>query len=232
MKAMVLAAGVGSRLKHLTKSRPKCLMEIGKSTMLEIVIERLKAAGVREIMINLHHLPDMITEYVKSKSSFGIDVSFSYEKDLLDTGGGIKRVRSFFQEEDLFLVHNSDVFSELDLNELIQFHRNSRALATLPVMSRESRRGLYFDSQDQLVGWTGENIQPPAGARLLAFSGMHALSGSIFKYMGEKESFSIIEPYLVAARAGERVLGYQMQDVFWLDMGTPEDLEELRRRVV
>lgn len=232
MRAMVFAAGIGSRLKHLTQNRPKCLMEIGKTTMLETVVERLKLAGVTDVMINVHHLPEMIVDYVRQRKNFGMNVSFSREDILLDTGGGLKRARNFFEHETAFFIHNSDVYSDLDLVKLFDSHTKSGAHATLAVMKRESKRGLYFDSNEQLVGWTGEEaVTPPASSSLLAFSGIHVASPAIFDFMADEDIFSIIVPYLKAARAGRKIVGYRMTHEFWMDMGTPSDLEELRVRL-
>jgi NDP-sugar pyrophosphorylase family protein len=231
MKAMVFAAGVGSRLKHLTQTTPKCLMEVGSKTMLSIVLERLKVAGVTEVVINLHHLPQRITDYMDSNSRFGLTVHYSHEDTLLDTGGGLKRVAHLFQTDEPFVVHNSDIYCEVDLPDLIAHHRASGATATLAIRPAEGPRGLYFDSTAGLTGWSEERVPLAGGSSLKNFTGIQIVSRQLFDYMPEDESFSIIVPYLNATRSGQRINGYDIGDAYWLDMGTIEKLEELRKHL-
>jgi NDP-sugar pyrophosphorylase family protein len=163
MKAMVLAAGLGTRLRPLTNDRPKALVEINGRTLLEITISRLRAFGVTEVIINVHHFADMVAQYLKSKNNFGMRIEISREDDLLlDTGGGLKKAAWFFLEasarhdstkaDEPFLLHNVDVISNIDLAAMLQFHNEHRALATLAVQSRESGRHLLFNDQLQLSG--------------------------------------------------------------------------------
>ena len=183
-------------------------------------------------MMNLHYLPEMIVEHVRSRNSFGISVEFSREADLLDTGGGLKKARSFFEKEEAFFVHNCDVYSEINLSELYKNHVDSRAIATLAVMSRPTKRGLYFDSTGQLCGWSGlKDFSPKNDHRFVAFSGIQVLSPEIFRYMPEQEKFSIIETYLTAARAGKPVRALDVGNSYWIDMGTPEKLKALTDRL-
>jgi NDP-sugar pyrophosphorylase family protein len=232
MKAMVFAAGVGSRLKEFTAHRPKCLMDVAGVTMLERVVERLKEVGVSEIAINLHHYPEQVEEFVKSRKEFGIRVLFSREEELLDTGGGLKKLKEFFASESAFLIHNSDIYSSVDLKTLVSTHDSHSSIGTLAVMKRCSSRGLYLDSESQLVGWTGEKTAPaPASAELFAFCGISAASGELFDYMDDRERFSLIEPYLLAARKTGRVRGHVVVDAEWTDIGTPEQLATLQRKL-
>jgi MurNAc alpha-1-phosphate uridylyltransferase len=231
MKAMVFAAGVGSRLGELTKATPKCLMQAGRKTMLEHVIDHLKAVGVTEVAINLHHHPEQIRQLVAQKNSFGLRIVFSEEQELLNTGGGLKNLRSFFEEEERFIVHNSDVYCTHSLALLLDAHRNRRALATLAVMKRSSKRGLFFDSEMQLVGWTEEKMPVPDTMQLRAFSGISVCSGEIFQFMDERPSFSILEPLLRASRATHRVFGDEIDASTWIDVGTPEQLAVLQKRL-
>jgi NDP-sugar pyrophosphorylase family protein len=231
MKAMVFAAGIGSRLKELTKSTPKCLMQAGGKTMLEHVIDHLKRVGVTEIAINLHHHPDQIRTFVEEKKQFGLQVTFSEEPALLNTGGGLKQLRAFFEGEERFIVHNSDVFCSHDLGSLVQAHKDHNALATLAVMKRESKRGLFFDSDMRLLGWTEEAAPQPSDAQLFAFGGISICSGEIFQCMDERSEFSIIEPLLRASRATHRVLGAEIDPKTWIDIGTPEQLAVLQKRL-
>ena len=157
MKAMILAAGLGTRLRPLTDHRPKALVEIAGRTLLEITLTRLRTFGVTEFIINVHHFADMVTDYLKSKNNFGLRIEISREDILLDTGGGLKKAAWFFLEDpkqldEPFLLHNVDVISTIDLARMLQFHKENHALATLAVQSRESSRQLLFNDQLQLSG--------------------------------------------------------------------------------
>jgi len=179
MKAMILAAGLGTRLRPLTNDRPKALVEINGRTLLEITISRLRAFGVTEVIINVHHFAGMVESYLKARNNFGMRIEISREDDLLlDTGGGLKKAAWFFLEDsdrhnstksdEPFLLHNVDVISNIDLAAMLQFHNEHQALATLAVQSRESGRQLLFNDQLQLSGRriSGEDtlipIPPPA----------------------------------------------------------------------
>jgi NDP-sugar pyrophosphorylase family protein len=157
MKAMILAAGLGTRLRPLTDNRPKALVEISGRTLLEITLSRLRAFGVREVIINVHHFADMIAGYLKAKNNFGMRIEISREDILLDTGGGLKKAAWFFLEEssrldEPFILHNVDVISTIDLPRMLQFHKEHHALATLAVQHRETSRYLLFNDQLQLCG--------------------------------------------------------------------------------
>ena len=157
MKAMILAAGLGTRLRPFTDHRPKALVEIAGRTLLEITLTRLRTFGITEFIINVHHFADMVTDYLKSKNNFGVRIELSREDVLLDTGGGLKKAAWFFLEDpkrldEPFLLHNVDVISTIDLARMLQFHKENHALATLAVQSRESSRQLLFNDQLQLAG--------------------------------------------------------------------------------
>jgi NDP-sugar pyrophosphorylase family protein len=168
MKAMILAAGLGTRLRPLTDTRPKALVEINGRTLLEITLTRLRTFGITEAIINVHHFADMVVQYLKSKNSFNMRLEISREDDqLLDTGGGLKKAAWFFQENSRlsssssktsvvsdapFVLHNVDVISTIDLAAMLQFHTQHQALATLAVQSRNSSRQLLFNDQLQLSG--------------------------------------------------------------------------------
>lgn len=231
MKAMIFAAGVGSRLKELTRATPKCLMEVGGKTMLERVVDRLKEVGVTALAINTHHHAQQVTDFIKSKSYFGLEVLVSHEPVLLDTGGGLKKVSPFFAGEEAFLVHNADIYSDIDLARLVEVHRSKNAVGTLAVMTRPSKRGLYVDSQHRLVGWTQEEKPAPEEATLYSFCGISVASHEIFSHMPAEGAFSIISSFLAAARATNRVYGELVTGADWTDIGTPEQLEQLRSRI-
>jgi NDP-sugar pyrophosphorylase family protein len=158
MKAMILAAGLGTRLRPLTNDRPKALVELNGRTLLEITLTRLQTFGVTEAIINVHHHAQMVVDYLHSKNNFNMRLEISREDDqLLDTGGGLKKAAWFFQENSAnldqpFFLHNVDVLSNIDLAAMLQFHKENRALATLAVQSRPSSRQLLFNDQLQLSG--------------------------------------------------------------------------------
>ena len=157
MKAMVLAAGLGTRLRPLTDSRPKALVELAGRTLLEITLTRLHTFGITEVIVNVHHFADMLIDYLKSHNNFGLRIEISREDVLLDTGGGLKKAAWFFLDDsdrldEPFLLHNVDVISNVDFARMLQFHKKHRALATLAVQSRETSRPLLFDENLQLCG--------------------------------------------------------------------------------
>jgi MurNAc alpha-1-phosphate uridylyltransferase len=232
MKAMIFAAGIGSRLKELTRHTPKCLMQVGGITMLERVVNRLKDAGVSSVAINVHHHAEKVIQLVESRQHFGINVTFSHEAALLDTGGGLKKLRAFFEKEDAFFIHNADIYCTSDLNRLMRVHRERNAVATLLVMERPDPRGLYFGQDQKLIGWTGEDKPTQPDARLLPFCGISVASGTLFESMGDEEVFSIVRTFLQAARNSSRVFAHSLEaSAEWVDIGTPEELFELQRRL-
>lgn len=230
MKAMIFAAGLGTRLRPLTNNKPKALIEAKGKTLLEIVIQRLQKFGFEEIVINVHHFADQITEYLKANNNFGINIEISDERDkLLDTGGGLKKAKSFFDDQP-FLIHNVDIISDINLEDLYKFHFNSKALATLAVKNRLSSRYFLFDDENKLCGWkndkTGETIitnESRKELKPLAFSGIQIADPKIFNYMPDNDVFSIVDVYLKASKE-EKILSYRDDESFWKDLGRIEDL--------
>jgi NDP-sugar pyrophosphorylase family protein len=233
MKAMILAAGVGARLRPLTDDRPKALIEIAGHTLLEITISRLRAFGVREVIINVHHFADMIIEYLKSRHNFGLRIEISREEVLLDTGGGLKKAAWFFLEgpptlQKPFVVHNVDVVSTFDLPRMAQFHAENDALATLAVQDRETVRYLLFDEKLQLCGrrygrdGRDELVRPSQQRQALAFSCIHVVSPGLLPMMTEEGAFPIMASYLRLAGQGERILAFRGDEYYWRDLGRPE----------
>jgi NDP-sugar pyrophosphorylase family protein len=241
MKAMVLAAGLGTRLRPLTNDRPKALVEVGGRTMLEITLERLRAFGVGEVIVNVHHYADMVIEYLRVHQNFGMRVEVSREDPLLDTGGGLKKAAWFFLEDesdDAFLVHNVDVISTIDLARLVRAHTERGALATLAVQDRATSRYLLFDGEGQLCGRRAgrdgapEMVRDCVDAQALAFSGIQVLSTEFLKMMSEEGAFSIIGSYLRLAGGGERVLAFRADEYQWRDLGKPESVAEAAREMM
>ncbi|NDV60520.1 nucleotidyltransferase family protein [Bacteroides sp. 519] len=232
MKALIFAAGLGSRLKPLTDTTPKALLPIGGKPMLEHVILKLKASGFNELVINIHHHGQQIIDYLQSKDNFGLNIHISDERDcLLDTGGGIKHAQQFLDGKEPFLVHNADILSNVDLKQLYQYH--SHSLATLLVSQRESSRHLLFDKENRLCGWqnreTGEVKSPhpnfiPSMYDGYAFSGIHVISPEIFKWMDTwTGKFSIINFYLAICEKAN-IQAYPLNNLKLLDIGKPEAL--------
>ena len=237
MKAMILAAGLGTRLRPLTDNRPKALVELSGRTLLEITLSRLRSFGVTEVIINVHHFADLVTNYLKAHNNFGMRIEISREDVLLDTGGGLKKAASFFLEDssrldEPFLFHNVDVISNIDLRRMIQFHTENHALATLAVQSRETSRPLLFDDHLQLCGRRAgrdhepEIVRPSAHLDPLAFSGIHVLSPRLLPMLSEEGIFSIIPSYLRLAAQGEKILAFRADAYYWRDLGRPADLAQ------
>jgi NDP-sugar pyrophosphorylase family protein len=247
MKAMILAAGLGTRLRPLTENRPKALVEIAGRTLLQITLSRLRSFGVREVIINVHHFADMIVDYLKAHDNFGLRIEVSREDVLLDTGGGLKKASWFFLEDSSrsasssgdssrldvpFLLHNVDVISTIDLLRMVQFHIENRALATLAVQTRETSRYLLFDEHLQLCGrrvgrdHEPEIVRPSPHLQPLAFSGIHVISPRLLPMLTEEGVFSIIPAYLRLAAQSENILAFRADDYYWRDLGKPADLTQ------
>ena len=235
MKAMILAAGLGTRLRPLTDDRPKALVEVAGRTMLEITLLRLRALDIREVIINVHHFADMVVDYLKKKNNFGMRIEISREDVLLDTGGGLKKAAPFFLEdcsafEESFILHNVDVISTIDLRRMVQFHTDNEALATLAVQARETSRHLLFDQQLQLCGRRSgreqkdEFVRSSVPVQALAFSGIHIISPRLFAMMTEEGAFSIITSYLRIAALGGKIMAFRADEYYWRDLGTPENV--------
>jgi NDP-sugar pyrophosphorylase family protein len=246
MKAMILAAGLGTRLRPLTDDRPKALVEIAGRTLLEITLSRLRGFDIHEVIINVHHFADRILDYLEANRNFGMDVAISREDSLLDTGGGLKKAAAFFLEDsrrpdEPFLLHNVDVISTIDFRRMLDVHTAQRALATLAVQDRETDRALLFGERHELCGRRAgrnreaEPVQPPRKAQALAFCGIHVISPRIFAKMTDEGAFSIITPYLRLAGAGERILAFPADEYYWCDLGSPEGVlqaaQDLKERV-
>jgi len=207
MKAFILAAGLGTRLKPLTDFKPKALVEINGITLLEHLLLKLIRSGFDSVIINVHHYADQIIEFVKSKEFFGIEIEFSNETGLLlDTGGGLKKVKWFFNNSQPFLIHNVDIFSNIDLTELYSNHVNNNSIATLAVQKRNSSRYFLFDKEKNLCGWinekTGETkITRESSGELFkfAFSGIQIAEPKIFDNMLQYGVFSLVDLYLSIA---------------------------------
>jgi NDP-sugar pyrophosphorylase family protein len=233
---MILAAGLGTRLRPLTDHRPKALVEVAGRTLLEITLARLRSFGIREAIVNAHHFADQIVDYLKANANFGMRIEISREDVLLDTGGGLKKAAWFFLEDSAradepFLLHNVDVISTIDFAKMVQAHKENQPLATLAVQKRESSRQLLFDEHLQLCGRRAGRDREPEIARPsphlepLAFSGVHIISPRLLPLLTEEGIFSIIDSYLRLAAGGQPIAAFRADKYYWRDLGKPVDLE-------
>jgi NDP-sugar pyrophosphorylase family protein len=244
MDGMILAAGLGTRLRPLTDETPKALITVGGVPMLERVAGRMVAAGVDRLIVNVHHHADQVVDFIGARGGFGVDVRISREPDRpLETGGGLARAREHFRGDGPFLLHNVDVITDADLAAMVAAHAEAAAaaspdhpvLATLAVQRRDARRFLRFDDaglqaridtrpgggEDAARGVRGEPVDR-------AFAGIHVISPEIFDHLDDGV-YSIIEPYLRLAGEGHRILPYDITGSLWLEVGDPDRLETARR---
>jgi NDP-sugar pyrophosphorylase family protein len=235
MKAMVLAAGLGTRLRPLTDDRPKALVEVAGRTLLEITLTRLKSFGVSEAIVNVHHFSDMVIGYLKANDNFQMLIELSREDVLLDTGGGLKKAAWFFREssgnsEEAFLLHNVDVLSSIDVAAMLRSHMESQSLVTIAVQKRQSSRQLLFDEHGILCGRIAgrepdeEIVRPSRQIEPLAFCGLHIISPRLFALMTEDGAFSIIDTYLRLATQGEKISAFRADKYYWRDLGKLESV--------
>ena len=236
MKAMVLAAGFGTRLGALGKTTAKCLVSVGGASLLAHVARQLKRTGVTTAVINLHHLAEQVRQALQQED-FGIAWEFSVEEKILGTGGGIKRAKKLLAGEEFFILHNGDVYSEIDLKLVVERHKKSNALATLIVRASPGSRPLLFDQAGLLVGWRSkeqgaDRLLPGAvTAKAYGFCGISIISTKIFNYLEKQgDVFSIIESLMIAAENDEKIEAYVGSD-YWVDAGTPERLAELEKHL-
>jgi len=243
MKAMILAAGLGTRLRPLTDDRPKALVEVAGRTMLELTLSRLRAFDIREVIINVHHFADLILDYLRANHNFDMRIEVSREETLLDTGGGLKKAAYFFLEdsggiEKPFVLHNVDVMSKIDLRKMVHFHIENQALVTLAVQDRKTSRYLLFDDELRLCGRRSEHdqknevVRSSQSTEALAFCGIHVISPRLFARMTEEGVFSIFTPYLRLAAQGEKILAFRADQFQWRDLGRPEHVLQAAQDVM
>jgi len=235
MKGMILAAGLGTRLKPFTDHHPKALAPVNSKTLLQRNIEYLRAAGIRDIIVNVHHFADQITAAIDQNSGWGSRVTISDESDeVLETGGALKKAASFFENEtEPFVLMNADILTDLDINRVITAHRESNSLATLAVRNRETSRYLLFDNNDRLCGWlnekTGEQKGSPGNKK--AFSGIHIISPAIFSLITEDGKFSMIDLYLRLAET-QHISAFDHSETKFIDVGKPGSIAAAERMFV
>lgn len=243
MKAMIFAAGLGTRLGDITREKPKALVEVGGEPMLKRVILKLKSAGIREMVVNIHHYGQTIIDYLNANGNFGISIAVSDERDqLLDTGGGLLKARGLLGGEEPILIHNADILTDFDIQEMERAHSLSKSDATLLVANRVTSRYLLFDRDMRMVGWknvkTGE-VRSPFGnlmenpdyiadeIQLFAFGGVHIVNPAIFPMLAsftDEAKFSIT-PFYTDSCSVLKIKGYlPSQEYNWIDIGKPDSL--------
>jgi mannose-1-phosphate guanylyltransferase len=232
MKAMIFAAGLGTRMRPITDNLPKALVPINGVPMLEIVIRRLKFFGIQDIIINVHYLAEQIEDFLFQNNYFDINIKISDERaQVLETGGGLKKAKWFFDDGKPFLVCNTDVLSTIDISKLYSQHIENQSIVTLAVQQRATSRYLLFDENQQLSGWMNTKSGEVKLSRLeknrlqmMAFSTFQILDPRIFDYFPvDKEVFTTIDVFLKAA-ATETIKGYYHNTDTWIDVGTPANI--------
>ena len=235
MKAMIFAAGLGTRLKEETSDKPKALVKIGSKTLLQLAVEKLKNEGISEVVVNVHHFSEQVISFL-NKHDFELPVHISDESEkLLDTGGGLKKAANLLKGNEPVIIYNVDILSNLNLQKVVENHQKSGALVTLVVRTRKTQRYLKFDTEKRMVGWinkkTGETkISVPGHfehSTEMAYSGIHIVQPEIFELMPPEERFSIIDLYLELAK-NHLIKGYFDDSELWMDVGKPRQLEEAR----
>ena len=236
MKAMILAAGLGTRLRPLTDARPKALVTVAGRPMLYWVIARLARHGFTDIIINAHHFAEHIEAYSAAYDGPGVSLTVSVEKEILDTGGGVRKAAWFFDCEEPFLVHNVDVLTDLDLSGMMKAHSESDALVTLAVKGRKSSRHLLFDEAGRLGGWRSEITGETRKVRTMAdpvtplpFMGVYAMSPMALGKMAGTGPFSIIDFFLDLASSGETVQAFRAEKARWADLGSADRIAAAER---
>jgi len=238
MKAMIFAAGLGTRLYPITLNKPKALVEVAGKTLLQMAIEKVSNAGYHELVVNVHHFGDQIIDFLKMNKDFGLSIKISDERgQLLDTGGGLVKAAPWLEGVEPFLVYNVDVLSDIDLQQFRKYHEELGGLATLAVRDRETARYLAFDESMQLSGWknikTGNEIisRNMQNNSLLAFSGIQLIEPAIFKLISETGNFPLMSLYLRLA-AEHRIMGFLDNSNLWMDLGKPDQIKEAERFII
>ncbi|HSL86681.1 MAG TPA: nucleotidyltransferase family protein [Bacteroidales bacterium] len=234
MKAMILAAGKGARLGKITEKIPKALVDINGKTILQLAVEKCTGAGFGEIIVNVHHLADIVEKEILRLNKSGYSIIVSDEREnLLETGGGLFNARHFFDDEP-FLLYNVDIITDFDLSAMLEYHLKMKGMATLAVRNREGNRFFLVNGNGLLHGWcnrsTGERIiARDSGNKLeeIAFSGVHIINPEIFNFM-EEGTYSLTSLYLKLAQ-DLNIYTYRHEQGYWFDIGTPESLKQVKR---
>ncbi len=226
MKAMLLAAGLGTRLKPFTDNHPKALAPVNGKSVLQRNIEFLQQHGITDVIVNVHHFAGQIEDAIREGNGWGSRITISNERDaVLETGGGILKASWFFKDPEAFVVMNADILTDMNLTGMISAHNKNRPMGTLAVTSRSSTRALLFNNDGELCGWHNEKTGETKGnnGHPMAFSGIQVLDPAIFESIPFSGKFSMIDVYL-ALCAGHRFVAYNHSESLFMDIGTPEKL--------
>ncbi len=231
MKALIFAAGKGTRLKPFTDHHPKALAKVNGTPLLERNIKYLQSYGINDFVINIHHFGDQIIDFLSKNNNFNSKIELSDEREeLLETGGGLVFARKFLDHGEDFLIMNADILTDLNITDFVDYHKKNEDFATLAVSNRNSSRKLFFNDEMILKGWlnvnTGEQrlAEFNKGFKALAFSGIHCINPEIFNKMKRKGKFSIMEEYLDLMLT-EQIHGYE-HNAHLIDVGRPESVLE------
>ena len=229
MKALIFAAGKGTRLKPFTDHHPKALAMVNEVPLLERNIRFLQSFGINDFVINIHHFGDQIVNFLKKRDNFGAKIEISDERnELLETGGGLVFARKFLDFQEDFLIMNADILTDMNVTDFVKYHQEKKDFATLAVSDRNSSRKLLFNPEMILRGWlnvqTGEQrlAEFNKGFKALAFSGIHCINPEIFNKIKRTGKFSIMEEYLDLMHS-EQIHGYEHQGIL-IDVGRPESV--------
>ncbi len=230
MKAMILAAGLGTRLKPFTDKHPKALAVVNGKTILQRNIEYLASFSILDVIVNVHHFADQIIDLIKTNNGFGSNITISDEtKEVLETGGGLMKAKDFFNDDEPFVLLNVDILTNMDLHKMIQHHVSSKALSTLCVSQRKTSRYFLFDEQNNLCGWRNVNVNQetivrPANAYYeKAFWGIHVISPRIFSLIKREGKFSIVDAYMDLCKRYS-IKAFDENNSKFIDVGKPESI--------
>ncbi len=236
MKAIILAAGLGTRLNEITKVVPKALVKVAGTTMLETVILKLSSQGITDFLVNIHHKGQDIIDFLIANDYFGLNIQISDERDqLLNTGGAILKARDFISGSEPVLIHNVDIVSDVNINELLEYHNFNNCIATLCVRKRDTNRYLLFDDDINLIGWTNQKTDSYKWVesqydrfKKLAFSGIYLINPDFVNNINQRGELSIIDSWLDIAKR-ETILGYLDESDIWHDLGTIERIKNAEK---
>ena len=237
MQALLLCAGLGTRMQDLTKEKPKALVFVNGKPLIAWNLEKLKKAGFTKVIINVHHFAQQIKDYLAEQDDFGLEIHISDEtKSLLNTGGAVKKALPLIDSDKPLLIHNVDIISDIDLAKMMEEHMANRHFATLAVRTRKTTRYLMFEEETKhLTGWTNIVSNEVKLSRITTlmvanygFSGIHSISSSLQEFFPEQDSFSIIDVYLDAAKT-KNLVAYPHEEDIWLDVGKPENVERAEK---
>ncbi|MGI8582474.1 MAG: nucleotidyltransferase family protein [Chitinophagaceae bacterium] len=230
MKAMILAAGLGTRLKPFTDEHPKALATINGKSLLQRNIEYLASFGITYVIVNVHHFSEQITDLIKKNKGFGSNLTISDEKDeVLETGGGLMKARPFFQNNEPFVLMNVDILTDMDISKMMEQHNSSKVLATLAVTNRTTSRYFLFNELEALCGWrnikTGDQKISRESPEYFqkAFSGIHIISPAIFPLIKMTGKFSMVDVYLQLCKT-HTIMGFDHSTSKFIDVGKPESI--------